>query len=112
MTDVRANAAFIAKNYPAAFDAFTAQWFFDTVVPEFLVDTPVPARSGDAWTTTAKVRNVMLPAAYNHVFVPVSHDLAAHPDVRKWINEYAPGRQAEASDPPGVSGDVIPPEEP
>ncbi len=43
---------------PAAFDAFTAQWFFDTVVPEFLVDTPTLARSGDAWTTTAKVRNV------------------------------------------------------
>ncbi len=43
---------------PAAFDAFTAQWFFDTVVPEFLVDTPALAHEGDTWTTVAKVRNV------------------------------------------------------
>jgi hypothetical protein len=39
---------------------------------------------------TAKVRNVALPAWYNHVTFPVTHDLVDDPAVRKWISAYAP----------------------
>ncbi|CAG0961097.1 hypothetical protein BURK1_00722 [Burkholderiales bacterium] len=46
----------------------------------------------------ANVRNVTLPAAYNHVFVPVTHELAANPQVRAWLNDYVPGRTPEPSD--------------
>ncbi len=38
----------------------------------------------------ARVRNVTLPAWYNHVTVPVTSDLATDPPVRAWISAYAP----------------------
>ena len=40
----------------------------------------------------AKVRNVRLPAWYNHVTFPVTHDLADDAAVRTWINAYTPDR--------------------
>lgn len=40
---------------------------------------------------TAKVRNVTLPATYNHVFVPVTQQFAADPQLRERINAYVPG---------------------
>ena len=40
---------------------------------------------------TARVRNVMLPAWYNHVLMPITRDLAADPAARPWIEMYAPG---------------------
>ncbi len=39
---------------------------------------------------TAHVRNVMLPAAYNHVTVPVTASLAEDATVRAWIDAYHP----------------------
>ncbi|MBK7331486.1 MAG: hypothetical protein IPI87_03395 [Betaproteobacteria bacterium] len=93
------------RRIPDTVEEFTGYFieldFFALSFPGNPLDVPYEANG------TATVRNVMLPAAYNHVFVPVSHDLAAHPEVRSWINEYAPGRQAEASDPPGVSGGAV-----
>ena len=52
----------------------------------------------------ANVRNVTLPATYNHVFVPVTHQLVESPQVRAWIDDYVPGRPAGTSDPPDVAG--------
>jgi ABC-2 type transport system permease protein len=43
---------------PAAFDAFTKQWFFGTVVPQYLVSGAEVARTGDAWEVRARVKNV------------------------------------------------------
>ena len=37
------------------------------------------------------VRNVMLPADYNHVMVPATRELAQDAEVRNWINTYVPG---------------------
>lgn len=48
----------------------------------------------------AKVRNVTLPATYNHVFVPVTHQLLEDPKVRQWIDDYRPGQASAATDPP------------
>ncbi|MGE3822020.1 MAG: M1 family metallopeptidase, partial [Isosphaeraceae bacterium] len=43
---------------PDAFDAFTRQWFFEVVAPEFQVTDAVKRREGNAWVVTATVRNV------------------------------------------------------
>jgi len=50
---------------------------------------------------TANVRNVVLPAAYNHVMVPLTQALARDPQVRNWINDYRPGKSADPSALPG-----------
>jgi hypothetical protein len=49
----------------------------------------------------ANVRNVTLPALYNHVTVPVTEHLGDDPATRAWINAYYPGSPA-AADPPGT----------
>ena len=48
---------------------------------------------------TAVVRNVALPAFYNHLTVPIVGPLAGDPAVRPWIDAYVPGDSAV--DPPG-----------
>ena len=48
---------------------------------------------------TAQVRNVSLPATYNHVFVPMTQALASDAKMRDWINAYVPG--ADNGNPPG-----------
>jgi hypothetical protein len=52
---------------------------------------------------TASVRNVELPAWYNHISVPVTDHLARDEQTRDWINAYAPGSNA---DPSGLPGDA------
>jgi pimeloyl-ACP methyl ester carboxylesterase len=44
-----------------------------------------------------KVRNVDLPAGYNHVIAPLSRELARDPSVRDWINAYVPGIDVDES---------------
>jgi hypothetical protein len=51
----------------------------------------VAATSEYAHNGSARVRNVMLPAWYNHVVLPVTKDLASDPLARAWIEAYAPG---------------------
>jgi hypothetical protein len=43
----------------------------------------------------ANVRNVLLPANYNHVTVPVTSELAQNAQVREWINAFVPGSDAD-----------------
>ena len=43
------------------------------------------------------VRNVDLPASYNHITAPLTRDLAADAKVRDWINAFVPGREADLS---------------
>ena len=57
---------------------------------------------------TAHVRNVTLPASYNHVVAPLAHQLAEDPIVRDWINAYVPGDKPDESTlPPGAAGHVL-----
>jgi hypothetical protein len=42
---------------PAAFDAFTHQWFFEVALPEYRLSQPRKSRQGDAWTVTVRVEN-------------------------------------------------------
>jgi ABC-type transport system involved in multi-copper enzyme maturation permease subunit len=43
---------------PAAFDAYVKQWFYEVVVPQYLVSDPVAYRLGDRWVVRARVKNV------------------------------------------------------
>jgi hypothetical protein len=47
------------------------------------------------------VRNVVLPASYNHVMVPATRDLSQDAKVRDWINAFVPGTNADPSMLPG-----------
>ena len=55
----------------------------------------------------AHVRNVTLPATYNHVVVPLTESLAQDPKVRAWIDDYVPGDHAGASSLPGDAADHV-----
>jgi hypothetical protein len=56
----------------------------------------------------AHVRNVMLPATYNHVVVPLTAVLADDPAVRDWINSYVPDQPADTSSlPASAAGHVL-----
>jgi hypothetical protein len=50
---------------------------------------------------TANVRNVELPATYNHLTLPLTQDLPRDPQTRDWINAYFPGSKADPSELPG-----------
>jgi hypothetical protein len=52
-------------------------------------------------TGTAHVRNVVLPAVYNHVMLPNTQELAQDPQVKDWINAYVPDNGADPSALPG-----------
>ena len=43
---------------PAAFDAFTHQWFFEVVVPEYRLHEPKKTAHGQAWEVTVRLENV------------------------------------------------------
>ena len=43
---------------PTAFDAFVKQWFFGTVVPQYLITDAAVERAGDGWEVRARVKNV------------------------------------------------------
>jgi len=45
----------------------------------------------------ANVRNVELPATYNHVMVPATRELAQDAQVRDWINAFVPGNNPDAT---------------
>jgi ABC-type transport system involved in multi-copper enzyme maturation permease subunit len=54
---------FIASMRPfaadrAAFDAFTQQWFFEVVVPEYKLHDPKKTERGEFWDASARVENV------------------------------------------------------
>jgi len=55
----------------------------------------------------ALVHNVVLPATYNHITVPVSRSMADDPGVRAWISAYAPGSPSAASPPDTPAGGVL-----
>lgn len=55
---------------------------------------------------SANVRNVVLPAAYNHVTIPVVQPLAQDEAARNWINAYHPG-DVLAAPPQGQEGYAV-----
>lgn len=64
-----------------------------------LVAWTLPGAAPFRHNGTAQVRNVSLPATYNHIFVPLTQALASDAQMRDWINAYVPG--ADNGKPPG-----------
>jgi hypothetical protein len=64
-----------------------------------LVAWTLPGAAPFRHNGTAQVRNVSLPATYNHIFVPLTQALASDAQMRDWINAYVPG--ADNGNPPG-----------
>lgn len=57
---------------------------------------------------TAHVRNVTLPAAYSHIFVPITAQLAESAAMRAWINDFDPDNEAgRAPLPDGAALNVL-----
>lgn len=50
----------------------------------------------------ARVRNVMLPAEYGHITLPLTRHLADDPATRHWINSFDP--RVQPAVPPAISG--------
>ncbi len=56
----------------------------------------------------AKVRNVFLPAQYNHVVMPATRHLSQSEAMREWIDAYVPDRPGQADTiPPGDSAGAL-----
>ncbi len=55
----------------------------------------------------ARVNNVVLPADYLHVTVPVTHHLVGDPAMKQWIESYTPRVLREGGPVPGTSLDNV-----
>jgi hypothetical protein len=68
------------------FTGFAVAW--DPIAGNFATSDPYVALG------TAAVRNVMLPATYSHVGLPITAHLADNPVTRAWIDDYRPDAAA------------------
>ena len=77
------------RTVPDSVDEFTGYFIeWDAIA----ATSPNEARDNPYRPTgTARVRNVMLPAAYSHVALPAAAHLAANAETRAWIERYVPG---------------------
>jgi hypothetical protein len=59
---------------------------------DLLSGTLFGLRQGDQYypVGSAVVRNIILPAEYGHLSIPLTEDLAKDPEARGWIQSYAP----------------------
>jgi hypothetical protein len=83
------------RTIPDTVDDFTG---FSIELDLFAWSVPgVVQAAGQQYNGSANVRNVVLPATYNHVTVPVTAPLANEGPVRDWIDAYAPGASMPAA---------------
>ena len=88
------NMAGRLRSIPDSVDEFTG-----FLIGLDMIAWTVPGSDEDRFREngTARVRNVELPAIYNHITVPVTRDLPHDPQVREWIEAYVPGTNADPS---------------
>jgi len=93
------------RRIPDTVDEFTGYFigvdFFALSFPGNPLDTPYEKNGA------ANVRNVVLPATYNHVTVPVTHDLPHNAQAREAINAYVPSSDAKRDSTPEVESGVL-----
>lgn len=87
------------RKIPDTVDEFTGYFIEIDLVALSLPGNPLdkPYESEGS----AQVRNVTLPATYNHIIVPLTDSLGRDAQVRDWINAYAPGDKRDPSALPG-----------
>jgi hypothetical protein len=83
------------RKIPDTVDEFTGFFIGVDLIALSFPGNPLDTRYESAGK--AVVRNVTLPASYNHVTVPVTQDLPRDPQVRDWINAYVPGANVDVS---------------
>jgi hypothetical protein len=93
------------RKIPDTVDEFTGFFIGVDLIALSFPGNPLDTRYES--TGTARVRNVTLPATYNHVTVPVTQDLPGDPKVREWINAYVPDTNADASTLPPEAQDHV-----
>jgi hypothetical protein len=94
------------RKIPDTVDEFTGYFIEVDLIALSIPGNPLdrPYENGGK----AHVRNVTLPATYNHVIVPMTASLAADPAVRDWINAYVPGDKRDTSSlPADAAGHVL-----
>ena len=94
------------RKIPDTVDDFTGYFIEVDLIALSLPGNPLDKRyESDG---KAHVRNVELPATYNHIVAPVTSGLAEDPNVRAWINAYTPGNHGDPSVlPPDAEGHVL-----
>jgi len=87
------------RKIPDTVDEFTGYFIEVDLVALSLPGNPLdkPYESEGS----AHVRNMTLPATYNHIIVPLTATLGRDAQVRDWINAYAPGDKRDPSALPG-----------
>lgn len=94
------------RQIPDTVDEFTGYFIEVDLVALSLPGNPLDKPY--AATGKAHVRNVTLPATYNHVVAPLTEALAEEPRVRDWINAYVPGERPDLSGlPADAEGHVL-----
>lgn len=89
------------RKIPDTVDEFTGYFIEVDLVALSLPGNPLDKPYENSGT--AHVRNVTLPATYNHIIVPMMGDLGRDASVRDWVNAYVPG---DKRDPSGLPGDA------
>ena len=86
---------------PEAFDAFTRQWFYEVVVPEYHLTEVMKAKEGTGWKVTARLENVgtgLMPVEVAAVngdrFKPDGSFVSAYREARATVTPAAGGSQA------------------
>ena len=83
------------RRIPDTVDEFTGFFIEVDLFALSLPGNPLDSRYENSGNVL--VRNVVLPATYNHVVVPASADLPGDPATRAWIDAYVPGAAADVS---------------
>lgn len=83
------------RKIPDNVDEFTGYFIDVDLIALTFPGNPLDSRYEG--TGKATVRNVILPASYNHVMVPATRLLAKDAQVRDWINAFVPGKPVDAS---------------
>jgi hypothetical protein len=87
------------RKIPDNVDEFTGYFISVDLFALSFPGNPLDRRYENSGKTN--VRNVMLPADYNHVTVPVTAGLVQYPQVRDWVNAFVPGKDMDPSALPG-----------
>src|SRR6478672_1763836 len=94
------------RKIPDTVDEFTGYFIEIDLIALSIPGNPLDRRYENGGK--AQVRNVTLPATYNHVVVPLTASLAEDPAVRDWVNAYVPGQNADTSMlPASAAGHVL-----
>jgi hypothetical protein len=94
------------RTIPDTVDEFTGFFIAHDLIALSFPGNPLDVRYSA--NGKAQVRNVVLPATYNHITVPDTEDLPADPRTRQWIDAYAPDSQADPSElPPAAQLHVL-----